>query len=31
MNTKWYVYRATMFLASIAAVLAIVPDFAKRW
>jgi len=31
MNIKWYVYRATMFLASTAAVLVVVGDHAKRW
>jgi hypothetical protein len=30
-TAKWYVYRATMFLGTIAAVVAILPDFGKRW
>jgi hypothetical protein len=28
---KWYAYRATMFLATIAAAVAVSGEFGKRW
>lgn len=30
-TAKWYAYRATMFLGTIAAVFTFLPDTAKRW